>query len=737
LHGVAKKLDTPIVAAHLCIAFVFEDRDDVTESPLFKHLRACEDLVEKANMASICADTPSDSLDLNASAASPFRQEEGIDYPETFAPVGRLEAIRIFLAYASYMGFTVYQMDVKSVFLNGKLSEELYVEQPRGFESSEFSNHVYKLNKALCGLKQAPRAWYQANPNESHLVVISQRKSTSGGCQILGGKLVCWSAKKQTSVAMSSAEAEYVVVVGCCAQVLWIKSQLADYDVLYDKVAKIYQEHEQSLMHSSEEVNVDNTADKFLSRASEQPITQSKAPIDLKTKKKKITSSSQPKSPRKVRITLPKKQVIETQHAEVKVATADATKSLEASELAEEQGNQPSTAEAEKEPEKIVEMKEDAEDHSMEIPTVEQLLDKVDNQIKVVQETSESPYDTESEIKVVKSYFTSQIPKLQDHIMHDSDKLADYESMPEDDLRSVSGFEDADSDDLQGNVVSHFDHTFPDHNTSAKRLSLPDHMDHICEEVSSLHSKLDIMESSIIYQCLLEIAVIIDDTTEGEKNKKTKDPSPATTQGEPQSAEPLVESQREQPADLNIDNKQSALSVSDAKKVATMKITRGDNPLNLIVHPNCRLKTLGFSEWLEVHALASKKYGTSNNLLLQKKKRKRTEFIKEVFVTKNIRVDGMDRNLITPPGIIPIQGVVINEPESGIFFMNGNTDIGFQSESEFHLTPTVELIRLQNQIKVDSEISREMVSRMNYVKEARSDYLKAREIVEKNLDHLG
>ncbi|GKB95206.1 hypothetical protein Tco_0981343, partial [Tanacetum coccineum] len=62
------------------------------------------------------------------------------------------------------------------------------------------------------------------------------KKSTSGGCHILGGKLVCWSAKKQSSVAMSSAEAEYVVAAGCCAQVLWIKSQLADYDVLYDKV---------------------------------------------------------------------------------------------------------------------------------------------------------------------------------------------------------------------------------------------------------------------------------------------------------------------------------------------------------------------------------------------------------------------------------------------------------------------------------------------------------------------
>ncbi|GKB33740.1 retrovirus-related pol polyprotein from transposon TNT 1-94, partial [Tanacetum coccineum] len=212
-------------------------------------------------------------------------------------------------------------MDVKSEFLNGKLSKEVYVQQPPGFESSEFLNYVCKLDKALYGLKKAPRAWYetlskfpiqhkfvradyalvkclillpnnlglgelgvsvnetqfrgmigslmyliasrldiqfstclyaryQTNPKESHLVAVKRiyrylkgtpnlglwfpkgsgfdlkaysdsdyarcnldRKSTSGGCQILSGKLLCWSAKKQSSVAMSSAEAEYVAGV--------------------------------------------------------------------------------------------------------------------------------------------------------------------------------------------------------------------------------------------------------------------------------------------------------------------------------------------------------------------------------------------------------------------------------------------------------------------------------------------------------------------------------------------
>ncbi|GJT13321.1 retrovirus-related pol polyprotein from transposon TNT 1-94 [Tanacetum coccineum] len=199
--------------------------------------------------------------------AQGFRQEEGIENDETFAPVARLEAISIFLAYAAYIGFMVYQMDVKSAFLNAKILEEVYVQQPLGFESNEFPNHVCKLDKALYGLKQAPRACasvkcpmlppnnlgpdesrvsvnetmfkdmigslmyltasrpdiqfstclyarYQANHKESHLVAVKRifRKSTSGGCQILGGKLVCWSAKKQSSVAMSSAEAEYVTI---------------------------------------------------------------------------------------------------------------------------------------------------------------------------------------------------------------------------------------------------------------------------------------------------------------------------------------------------------------------------------------------------------------------------------------------------------------------------------------------------------------------------------------------
>nr|GFA01567.1 retrovirus-related Pol polyprotein from transposon TNT 1-94 [Tanacetum cinerariifolium] len=89
-----------------------------------------------------------------------YSQQKGIDYDETFSPVARIEAICLFLAYAAHNDFTVFQMDVKTTFLNGILKEEVYVGQPPGFVSTQYPDHVYALDKALYGLKQAPRSWY-------------------------------------------------------------------------------------------------------------------------------------------------------------------------------------------------------------------------------------------------------------------------------------------------------------------------------------------------------------------------------------------------------------------------------------------------------------------------------------------------------------------------------------------------------------------------------------------------
>ncbi|GKE99264.1 retrovirus-related pol polyprotein from transposon TNT 1-94, partial [Tanacetum coccineum] len=88
-----------------------------------------------------------------------YRQEEGIDFEESFAPAARLEDIRIFLAFSAHMNMVVYQTDMKTAFLNGNLREEVYVSQPDGFLDPDNPNHVYKLKKALYGLKQVPRAW--------------------------------------------------------------------------------------------------------------------------------------------------------------------------------------------------------------------------------------------------------------------------------------------------------------------------------------------------------------------------------------------------------------------------------------------------------------------------------------------------------------------------------------------------------------------------------------------------
>jgi hypothetical protein len=363
--------------------------------------------------------------------AQGYTQVEGLDYDETYAPVARLEAIRILLAYACAHNIKLYQMDVKSAFLNGIINELVFVEQPPGFEDDKKPNHVYKLKKALYGLKQAPRAWYerlrdfllskgfkmgkvdttlftkkigndlfivqiyvddiifgstdqayceefgammtkefemsmigelsyflglqvkqlkngtfvsqgkyirdmlkkfgmqdakpistpmgtngnldsdldgkmvnqkeyrsligsllyvtasrpdvmfsvcmcaryQASPRESHLTAAKRilrylkqtrdvglwypkgskfeligysdsdyggckinRKSTSGTCQLLGRSLVSWSSKKQNSVAISTAEAEYVSAGSCCAQLLWMKSTLKDYGLNFKNV---------------------------------------------------------------------------------------------------------------------------------------------------------------------------------------------------------------------------------------------------------------------------------------------------------------------------------------------------------------------------------------------------------------------------------------------------------------------------------------------------------------------
>ncbi|GJR86133.1 retrovirus-related pol polyprotein from transposon TNT 1-94 [Tanacetum coccineum] len=241
--------------------------------------------------------------------AQGYNQQEGIDYDETYAPVARLESIRILLAYACALDFKLFQMDVKSAFLNGFINEEVYVAQPPGFIDFEKPDHVYKLKKALYGLKQAPKAWYDrlkaflikheykmgmvdntlfTKKKSSNLIIVQiyvddiifgstcqdmcdefakimhdefemsmmgelnfflglqikqiedgdyvDRKSTSGICTFVGCCLTSWFSKKQTTLAISTTEAEYVSAGKACQQALWMKQALIDYDVRLDDV---------------------------------------------------------------------------------------------------------------------------------------------------------------------------------------------------------------------------------------------------------------------------------------------------------------------------------------------------------------------------------------------------------------------------------------------------------------------------------------------------------------------
>nr|GEU63913.1 retrovirus-related Pol polyprotein from transposon TNT 1-94 [Tanacetum cinerariifolium] len=260
-----------------------------------------------------------------------YCQEEEIDFEESFAPVARLEAIRIILAYAAHKNMVVYQMDVKTAFLNGNLWEEVYVSQPNGFVDQDNPNHVNgndillvqiyvddiifaastpelldtpmveksKLDEDKEGKAVDPShyrgmigtllyltagrpdlqfavcmcARYQTRPTEKHLHAVKRifrylrgtvnpglwypmdssialttfanadhagcqdtRRSTSGSLQFLRDRLISWSSKRQNSVAISSTEVEYIALSGCYAQILWMRSQLTDYGLRFNKI---------------------------------------------------------------------------------------------------------------------------------------------------------------------------------------------------------------------------------------------------------------------------------------------------------------------------------------------------------------------------------------------------------------------------------------------------------------------------------------------------------------------
>nr|GFA92692.1 putative ribonuclease H-like domain-containing protein [Tanacetum cinerariifolium] len=153
-----------------------------------------------------------------------YTQEEGIDFDEVFAPVARIEAIMLFLAYASFMRFIVYQMDVKSAFI---------------FQVTPKVSHLHAMKMIFRYLKGQSKLdlWYprdslfdlEAFSDSDYARASLDRKSTTGGCQFLGKRLISWQCKKHTVVANSTTEAKYVDAASCFGQVLWIQNQMFDY----------------------------------------------------------------------------------------------------------------------------------------------------------------------------------------------------------------------------------------------------------------------------------------------------------------------------------------------------------------------------------------------------------------------------------------------------------------------------------------------------------------------------
>ncbi|GKB74722.1 putative RNA-directed DNA polymerase [Tanacetum coccineum] len=180
--------------------------------------------------------------------AKGYSQAKGIDFEESFALVARLKAVKIFIAYAAHKSFPVYQMDVKTTFLNGLLKEEVYINQPDGFVDPHHPKKVYRLKKALYGLKPTKKhlkevkrifrylkntihmgLWYPkdtgfeltAVSDSDYTRCIDTQKITFGGIQFLeGDKLVSWSSKKHDYTSMLTAEVEYMSLSTCNVQVL-------------------------------------------------------------------------------------------------------------------------------------------------------------------------------------------------------------------------------------------------------------------------------------------------------------------------------------------------------------------------------------------------------------------------------------------------------------------------------------------------------------------------------------
>nr|GEY88323.1 hypothetical protein [Tanacetum cinerariifolium] len=463
---------------------------------------------------------------------------------------------------------------------------------------------------------------------------------------------------------------------------------------------------ETSLIPPSRVVNDDDTADKSLSRASVQPVTQLKAPTDLKAKKKRILPSSKPKSPYKVRVILPKKQVAETQHAEVTVATTDATKSLVASKLADEQVLDQNVEEDVKDAGFVAMEEEDQEEIDITSKDVEEgyafeslsgLRSMPDEGTETLHASAdkqaplghlhEELYLLYNKVNQLESSITKHVfdsiqaivPVIVTNTLKEqlpgllSDALKD--SLPQLITDSIKSFV---SKSIAKEGSNHWLKLYQMHDKLPLSMKKKLWLEKSSEEDTSGKKEIDdeplakklkflIPSSSIPLPTPLK-SIMHEPPKVTEASKMTLDqftehlskttssifsPTPPIEPTPPKEPTPLRDSAKGKEVAITEEQVKNLFHIKkketehEAKKVkmmeeynhlisfrvdklpitkisyvvnlnkeATMKITRGDNPLNLIVNLNFRLKTLGFSEWLEVHALASKKSGKSNDMLV-------------------------------------------------------------------------------------------------------------------------
>ncbi|GKA35078.1 retrovirus-related pol polyprotein from transposon TNT 1-94 [Tanacetum coccineum] len=180
--------------------------------------------------------------------AKGYKQKHGIDFEEVFALVARLETIRIIIAIAAQYRWKIYQMDMKSAFLNGLLKEEVYVEKPEGYVAKAQEGKMLRLKKVLYGLKQAPRAWNTRIDKNYHMAGSKDDgRSTLGFLFFLGNNCFTWSSKKQSIVNLSSCEAEYVAATSCVCHAIWLKSMLKELYMEQEDASQIYMDNKSAI----------------------------------------------------------------------------------------------------------------------------------------------------------------------------------------------------------------------------------------------------------------------------------------------------------------------------------------------------------------------------------------------------------------------------------------------------------------------------------------------------------